>query len=173
VHLIKGAAGTRGSYLERSAKARRSPSTTTLPSVVTLPFLSPSSPTLYIRKMAPNRPRSNSNAYAHNQRTNTPNNVNRAGYRNQQQLQQHVFQQQIKPQQSPARISTPQRAVQTSTDPGMSPGSRYSQNLKVLRRHDPTIVSIFDQFSHVCLYHHDGVKWEKKGYEGTMFLFER
>ena len=56
---------------------------------------------------------------------------------------------------------------------GMSPGSRYSHNLKVLRRRDPSIVSIFDQFSHVCLYHHNGEKWEKKGYEGSMFLYER
>ncbi|KAI0044785.1 hypothetical protein FA95DRAFT_1574238 [Auriscalpium vulgare] len=56
---------------------------------------------------------------------------------------------------------------------GMTPASRYAQNLKVLRRHDPSIVSIFDQFSHVCLYHHNGEKWEKKGFEGSMFLFER
>ncbi|THH19642.1 hypothetical protein EW146_g1572 [Bondarzewia mesenterica] len=56
---------------------------------------------------------------------------------------------------------------------GMSATSRYNQNLKVLRRHDPSIVSIFDQFSHVCLYHHNGTKWEKKGFEGSMFLFER
>ncbi|KAA1476573.1 hypothetical protein DENSPDRAFT_843560 [Dentipellis sp. KUC8613] len=55
----------------------------------------------------------------------------------------------------------------------MSPALRYEQNLKVLRRHDPSIFSIFDQFSHVCLYHHNGSKWEKKGYEGSMFLFER
>ena len=59
------------------------------------------------------------------------------------------------------------------TTAGMSPGSRYNHNLKVLRRRDPSIVSIFDQFSHVCLYHHNGEKWEKKGYEGSMFLYER
>jgi hypothetical protein len=34
-------------------------------------------------------------------------------------------------------------------------------------------VSIFDQFSHVCVYHHNGSKWEKQGFEGTMFLYER
>ena len=56
---------------------------------------------------------------------------------------------------------------------GMSPASRYKHNLKVLRRRDPSIISIFDQFSHVCVYHHDGKKWEKHGYEGSMFLFER
>ena len=55
----------------------------------------------------------------------------------------------------------------------MSPETRYEHNLKVLRRRDPTITSIFDQFSHVCVYHHNGEKWEKHGYEGSMFLFER
>lgn len=50
---------------------------------------------------------------------------------------------------------------------------RYNQNLKVLRRRDPSIVSIFDQFSYVCLYRHDEGKWQKIGYEGTMFLYER
>lgn len=127
---------------------------------------------LYIR-MAPNLPRANSNAQANARRTNSPN-VNRTGHRNQLQHQQHqhVYQQHAKPQ---GPVTTSQRAMQSSAsvDLGMSPGSRFNQNLKVLRRHDPTILSIFDQFSHVCLYHHDGVKWEKKGYEGTMFLFER
>ncbi|KAF5351139.1 hypothetical protein D9756_008338 [Leucocoprinus leucothites] len=55
----------------------------------------------------------------------------------------------------------------------MSPASRYHSNLKVLRRRDPSIISIFDQFSHVCVYHHNGQKWEKHGFEGSMFLFER
>lgn len=56
---------------------------------------------------------------------------------------------------------------------GMSPTARYNSNLKVLRRRDPSIVSIFDQFSHVCVYHHVGDKWEKQGFEGSMFLYER
>ena len=56
---------------------------------------------------------------------------------------------------------------------GMSPTSRYNHNLKVLRRRDPSIISIFDQFSHVCVYHHNGMKWEKQGFEGSMFLYER
>ncbi|KAK7047787.1 hypothetical protein VNI00_006115 [Paramarasmius palmivorus] len=56
---------------------------------------------------------------------------------------------------------------------GMSPASIYEHNLKVLRRRDSSIVSIFDQFSHVCVYHHNGEKWEKHGYEGSMFLYER
>jgi Dcp1-like decapping family len=55
----------------------------------------------------------------------------------------------------------------------MTPASRYDHNLKVLRRRDPSIVSIFDQFSHVCVYHHNGKKWEKHGFEGSMFLYER
>jgi hypothetical protein len=76
---------------------------------------------------------------------------------------------------------TPQRTLAqetvTSASPtaslGMSPASRYNYNLKVLRRRDPSIISIFDQFSHVCIYHHDGQQWSKHGYEGSMFLFER
>jgi hypothetical protein len=34
-------------------------------------------------------------------------------------------------------------------------------------------LSIIDQFSHVCVYYHNGDGWEKHGFEGTMFLFER
>ncbi|KAF8639268.1 hypothetical protein AX16_010340 [Volvariella volvacea WC 439] len=55
----------------------------------------------------------------------------------------------------------------------MTATSRYNHNLKVLRRRDASIMSIFDQFSHVCVYHHNGEKWEKQGYEGSMFLYER
>jgi hypothetical protein len=65
------------------------------------------------------------------------------------------------------------RPAQSERSLGMSPTSRYNYNLKVLRRRDPSIVSIFDQFSHVCVYHHNGNKWEKQGYEGSMFLYER
>ncbi|KAF5364786.1 hypothetical protein D9758_009333 [Tetrapyrgos nigripes] len=61
----------------------------------------------------------------------------------------------------------------TSSAMGMTPETRYHHNLKVLRRRDPSIVSIFDQFSHVCVYHHNGERWEKNGYEGSMFLYER
>ncbi|KAJ7885120.1 hypothetical protein B0H14DRAFT_2699818, partial [Mycena olivaceomarginata] len=50
--------------------------------------------------------------------------------------------------------------------------ARYAHNLKVLRRRDPSIIKIFDQFSHVCVYHHNGITWEKNGYEGSMFLYE-
>ncbi|THU91430.1 PH domain-like protein, partial [Dendrothele bispora CBS 962.96] len=61
----------------------------------------------------------------------------------------------------------------TSSAMGMSPETRYQYNLKVLRRRDPSIISILDQFSHVCVYHHNGERWEKNGYEGSMFLYER
>ncbi|KAH6900908.1 hypothetical protein BKA70DRAFT_1115281 [Coprinopsis sp. MPI-PUGE-AT-0042] len=55
---------------------------------------------------------------------------------------------------------------------GMAPEARYQHNLKVLRRRDPTILSIFDQFSHICLYKLENQKWERTGCEGSMFLFE-
>lgn len=71
--------------------------------------------------------------------------------------------------QHPSPAPTPE----PSAIGGMSAASRYDHNLKVLRRRDPSIVSIFDQFSHVCVYHHDGTRWEKQGFEGTMFLYER
>lgn len=81
------------------------------------------------------------------------------------------------PPQSPtAHRRQPQPSVsskQPQRHTGMSPASRYNHNLKVLRRRDPSIASIFDQFSHVCLYHHNGNKWEKQGFEGSMFLYER
>ncbi|KAG5642601.1 hypothetical protein DXG03_002499 [Asterophora parasitica] len=85
------------------------------------------------------------------------------------------------PSISHSKISAPQLQQESPSVPpkqpqpsfGMTPASRYQHNLKVLRRRDPSIVSIFDQFSHVCLYHHNGSKWEKQGYEGSMFLYER
>ncbi|KAK7059650.1 hypothetical protein R3P38DRAFT_2679244 [Favolaschia claudopus] len=73
---------------------------------------------------------------------------------------------QHRPQQS-------QSAEQQPTNLGMSPQARYNHNLKVLRRRDPSIITIFDQFSHVCVYHHNGQTWEKNGFEGSMFLYER
>ncbi|GLB39196.1 putative dcp1-like decapping family protein [Lyophyllum shimeji] len=96
------------------------------------------------------------------------------------------------PRRNPSHISPQKTSSNVNTEPplspvahqpsavpakqpnlGMTPASRYQHNLKVLRRRDPSIVSIFDQFSHVCLYHHNGTKWEKQGYEGSMFLYER
>jgi hypothetical protein len=53
--------------------------------------------------------------------------------------------------------------------------SIYNNNLTVLRRGDPTILSIIDQFSHVCLYNYNGKtqKWAKEGFEGSMFIVEQ
>jgi len=63
----------------------------------------------------------------------------------------------------------------------MSPASRLAWNLKVLQRHDSTIHSILDQVSYAVLYNYnfdtneDGslVGWEKRGVEGSMFIYER
>ena len=55
----------------------------------------------------------------------------------------------------------------------MASDSIYQNNITVLRRRDPSILSIMDFFSHVCLYHYNGVDWEKRGFEGTMFLVEQ
>ncbi|KAI0037196.1 hypothetical protein K488DRAFT_81418 [Vararia minispora EC-137] len=88
-----------------------------------------------------------------------------------QQQQQHPPSQPH--QQHPPPPATPSPAPQASQNNGMSLAHRYVQNLKVLRRNDPAIVSIIDQFSHVCIYHYDGNKWEKKGFEGSFFVFER
>ncbi|KAK0485636.1 hypothetical protein IW261DRAFT_1451344 [Armillaria novae-zelandiae] len=79
--------------------------------------------------------------------------------------------QRIRPQ--PSDPTPPPPTPQAKPNLGMSPMSRYNHNLKVLRRRDPSITTIFDQFSHVCVYHHNGSKWEKLGYEGSMFLYER
>ncbi|KZT33175.1 hypothetical protein SISSUDRAFT_1037224 [Sistotremastrum suecicum HHB10207 ss-3] len=56
----------------------------------------------------------------------------------------------------------------------MSPASRYTQNFKVLQRHDPTITSVFDQFNLVTLYQlQENGEWDNMGYEGPLFFFER
>ncbi|PSR71393.1 hypothetical protein PHLCEN_2v12660 [Hermanssonia centrifuga] len=68
-----------------------------------------------------------------------------------------------------APTSSPQLRKQFA----LASDSIYQNNITVLRRRDPTIVSILDQFSHVCLYHFNGKKWEKQGYEGSMFLVEQ
>ena len=69
-------------------------------------------------------------------------------------------------------VPEPQTA-QTQCTTALTAAARYQKNLKSLRRVDPTIVSIIDQFSHICLYRlHEG-KWQKDGYEGASFLFER
>ncbi|KAI9444146.1 Dcp1-like decapping family-domain-containing protein [Lactarius indigo] len=68
---------------------------------------------------------------------------------------------------------SPSSNSQAQAQSTMTAAARYQKNLKSLRRIDPTIVSIVDQFSHICLYRlHEG-KWQKDGFEGASFLFER
>ncbi|KAI5118601.1 hypothetical protein M0805_004176 [Coniferiporia weirii] len=124
--------------------------------------------------MAPNRSRSNSNA---NPRSYSPN-VPRQAPR--QRPRRGSVQAAPSPTVTPARAVKGPRAEcaptpEPSGDIGMSPASRYYKNLRVLRRYDPHIVSIFDQFAHVTLYYQDeeGGKYERGGYEGVMFFFER
>jgi Dcp1-like decapping family protein len=78
------------------------------------------------------------------------------------------------PESAPTHLPVPeQQTTQTQCPTTLTAAARYQKNLKSLRRVDPTIVSIIDQFSHVCLYRlHDG-KWQKDGFEGASFLFER
>ncbi|KAF7323728.1 Serine carboxypeptidase S10 [Mycena kentingensis (nom. inval.)] len=78
-----------------------------------------------------------------------------------------------RPKQRNHRPSPSIEQPRTDSGLGMSPEARYEHNLKVLRRRDPSIISIFDQFTHVCVYHHNGEGWEKNGFEGSMFLYER
>ncbi|KAF7984491.1 hypothetical protein HWV62_14620 [Athelia sp. TMB] len=71
-------------------------------------------------------------------------------------------------------MATPTLPMATARTPPASADTwKYAHNLKVLRRRDPSIAAIFDQFSHVCVYTHDGARWTKQGVEGSMFLFER
>lgn len=80
----------------------------------------------------------------------------------------------------------PQTPIQTPSKPnalGMPTAAKTASNLKVLRRRDPSIIGILDQFVYVCIYHaepdglkEDGTinyKWVKQGFEGSMFLYER
>src|SRR6266404_2235604 len=90
----------------------------------------------------------------------------------------------------PVPMSPPSKAhPQSESSPRLSPTSkpqpqpqapstlttaaRYQKNLKNLRRIDPTIFSIIDQFSHICLYRLHEEKWLKDGFERASFLFER
>ncbi|SJX63182.1 related to decapping enzyme [Sporisorium reilianum f. sp. reilianum] len=53
------------------------------------------------------------------------------------------------------------------------PEARSSFNLKVLRRHDPSIVEIVEIASFVVLYNYNSGEWTKTGVEGPLFLFRR
>ncbi|KAL1914750.1 uncharacterized protein VTP21DRAFT_8008 [Calcarisporiella thermophila] len=57
----------------------------------------------------------------------------------------------------------------------MDPSTKRAVNLSVLRRHDKTITEILDSSSHVVIYKFNSARkeWEKKGVEGTMFIFKR
>ena len=92
---------------------------------------------------------------------------------------------QPQPDTSPTHPPPPQQVQDTTTSTttattatttsstSLTAADRYQKNLNSLRRIDPTIFSIIDQFSHICLYRlHDG-KWQKDGFEGASFLFER
>ncbi|KAJ3005197.1 hypothetical protein NUW54_g4451 [Trametes sanguinea] len=69
------------------------------------------------------------------------------------------------------RTQTPGSAAQRQLG-NMLPAV-YQSNMKVLLRREPSITGIIDQFSHVCLYNYNGQKWERHGYEGSMFLYEK
>lgn len=53
--------------------------------------------------------------------------------------------------------------------------TRSAFNIKVLKRHDPSIESILHSASFVVLYLYNSAKgaWSKSGIEGPMFLFRR
>lgn len=110
------------------------------------------------------RNRSSSGAFTYAQQDNTRNNRNQ----HHTPLVNHAS-----TVHNPATVSTPPLRPTSVADLGMTAATRYAHNLKVLRRRDPSILRIFDQFSHVCVYHHNGERWEKKGFEGSMFLYER
>lgn len=48
-------------------------------------------------------------------------------------------------------------------------------NLKVLQRHDRSIVSIVDSATYVVLYAYNEQEggWKKEGIEGSMFIYRR
>jgi len=82
--------------------------------------------------------------------------------------------QRTQPESAPTHLPVPElQTAQTQCTTALTAAARYEKNLKSLRRVDPTIISIIDQFSHICLYRlHEG-KWQKDGHEGASFLFER
>lgn len=79
-----------------------------------------------------------------------------------------------RPQSESSPSHSPTSKPQPQSQSAMTAAVRYQKNLKILRRTDPNIVSIVDQFSHICLYrlNHEE-KWMRDGFEGASFLFER
>ncbi|KAG8743629.1 hypothetical protein FRC12_015005 [Ceratobasidium sp. 428] len=55
----------------------------------------------------------------------------------------------------------------------MSAASRKAWNLKVIQRHDPDILCIWDQVSYVMLMQYSSTGWAKTSVEGSLFLFDR
>ncbi|KAG8689483.1 hypothetical protein FRC11_002370 [Ceratobasidium sp. 423] len=55
----------------------------------------------------------------------------------------------------------------------MSAASRKAWNLKVIQRHDPDIICIWDQVSYVMLMQYSATQWSKTSVEGSLFLFDR
>ncbi|KAJ1301953.1 hypothetical protein OPQ81_000792 [Rhizoctonia solani] len=55
----------------------------------------------------------------------------------------------------------------------MSSASRKAWNLKVIQRHDPDIICIWDQVSYVMLMQYTATQWSKTSVEGSLFLFDR
>ena len=137
--------------------------------------------------MSSNRSRSNSTAnnrsYSPNVSRHNPNRRRRGSIHQQPGQSTNGGGAGYSPSVTPARSvknfaqssATPEPSP-SLTDAGISPTSRYYKNLQVLRRKDAHITSIFDQFAHVTLYYLDeeaGGKYERAGYEGVMFFFER
>ncbi|VDC05734.1 unnamed protein product [Peniophora sp. CBMAI 1063] len=81
----------------------------------------------------------------------------------------------VKPGPGSFTLSPSPAPAQATGAAAMAPELKYAQNLKVLKRADPSIESIVDQFSHVCIYQYDLAmnKWDKRGFEGSFFIFER
>jgi hypothetical protein len=76
---------------------------------------------------------------------------------------------------APRRARANSNATRQSDSTAPSDAARYETNLKILRRRDPTIIRIFDQFPHVTVYSYNRTnsKWERYNCEGALFLFER
>ncbi|CAE6376619.1 unnamed protein product [Rhizoctonia solani] len=55
----------------------------------------------------------------------------------------------------------------------MSAASRKAWNLKVIQRHDPDIICIWDQVPYVMLMQYSATQWSKTSVEGSLFLFDR